>query len=251
MKSSGENKYRFLYGPAGVVLAVLLGVAGALAERSALGSTDSLELSAPQLAEARKEAEAKIPRLSSDTEARLEAANFPHLPPVSTAIDPSVDRSGLSGQKPQVSQAGAIPGIGLAERAAPQVPAAPAVPDFATRYAQWVSEYRAAREARRTPPPRTRVYLLSELTPTGRFGRKGKEGVYFKSAADKSEFLAETGAQFYDAELVGISQAGPVFRLKNGTPRTVKYAAENVDPEGIQPSPAPAPPDTAEKSPEE
>lgn len=248
MKSSGENKYRFLYGPAGGVLAILLGVVGALAERSALGSTESLELSAAQLAEARKEAEAKIPRLSSDTEARLEAANFPHLPPVSTAIDPSVDRSGLSGQKPQVSQAGAIPGIGLAGRTAPQVPA---VPDFATRYAQWMSEYRAAREARRTPPPRTRVYLLSELTPTGRFGRKGKEGVYFKSAADKSEFLAETGAQFYDAELVGISQAGPVFRLKNGASRTVKYAAENVDPDGIQPSPAPAPPEAAEKSPEE
>src|SRR5689334_23865662 len=49
--------------------------------------------------EARKEAEAKIPRLSADTEARLAAANFPQLPPVSIAIDPSADRSGLSGDR--------------------------------------------------------------------------------------------------------------------------------------------------------
>lgn len=88
------------------------------------------------------------------------------------------------------------------------------------------------------------------MSPTGRFGRKGKEGVYFKSAADKSEFLAVTGTQFYDAELIGVSPSGPVFRLKNGTTRTVKYAAENVEPSSIQPSAPPAPPESADKSPD-
>jgi hypothetical protein len=132
----------------------------------------------------------------------------------------------------------------------PQAPAVPTEPDFATRYSQWATQYKAAADALRPRPSRTRAYLLSELSPTGRFGRKGKEGVYFKSAADKSEFLAVIGTQFYDAELTAISPAGPVFRLKNGTTRTVKYAAENVEPSTIQPSATPAPPESADKSPD-
>jgi hypothetical protein len=244
MKSSGVNKYRLLYGPVGIVLAVCVCVAVAWVERSVLGSSESVELNQAQLAEARKEAEAKIPRLSADTETRLAAANFPRLPPVSIAIDPSADRSGLSGTK---AQGGLAPGPGAR---LPQAPAVPTEPDFATRYSQWATQYKAAADALRPRPSRTRAYLLSELSPTGRFGRKGKEGVYFKSAADKSEFLAVIGTQFYDAELIGVSPAGPVFRLKNGTTRTVKYAAENVEPSTIQPSATPAPPESAEKSPD-
>ncbi len=247
MKTSGVNKYRLLYGPAGIVLAVCVGVAVAWAERCVLGSSESVELNQAQLAEARKEAEAKIPRLSADTEARLAAANFPQLPPVSIAIDPSADRSGLSGTKGQGGLAGLAPGPGAR---IPQAPAVPTEPDFATRYSQWATEYKAAADALRPRPSRTRAYLLSELSPTGRFGRKGKEGVYFKSAADKSEFLAVIGTQFYDAELTAVSPAGPVFRLKNGTTRTVKYAAENVEPSSIQPSATPAPPESADKSPD-
>lgn len=244
--AAGANKSRLLFGPVGIVLAVCLGFAVAWAERSVLGSSESVELNQSQLAEARKEAESKIPRLSADTEARLAAANFPQLPPVSIAIDPSADRSGLSGTKAQGGLAGLAPGPGAR---IPQTPAAPSEPDFATRYSLWATAYKAASEAQRPRPSRTRAYLLSELSPTGRFGRKGKEGVYFKSAADKSEFIAGVGTQFYDAELIGISPAGPVFRLKNGTTRTVKYAAENVEPSGIQPSATPAPPESAEKSP--
>jgi len=247
MKTSGVNKYRLLYGPVCIVLAVCVGVAVAWAERCVLGSSESVELNQAQLAEARKEAEAKIPRLSADTEARLAAANFPQLPPVSIAIDPSADRSGLSGTKAQGGSAGLAPGPGAR---IPQAPAVPTEPDFATRYSQWATEYKAAADALRPRPSRTRAYLLSELSPTGRFGRKGKEGVYFKSAADKSEFLAVIGTQFYDAELTAISPAGPVFRLKNGTTRTVKYAAENVEPSTIQPSATPAPPESADKSPD-
>lgn len=250
MNATGASKSRLLYGPLGVALAVLLGIAAAWAERSVLGSPENLELSQAQLAEARKEAEAKIPRLSADTEARLQAANYPQLPPVSTAIDPSVDRANLSGTKGVGGTSGIAPGLGLAGRL-PHAPAAPAEPDYATRYAQWATEYRAASDAQRPRPPRSRTYLLSELTPTGRFGRKGKEGVWFKSAADKSEFHAGIGTQFYDAVLVGVSPAGPVFRLNNGTTRTVKYAAENVEPTTLQPSASPTPPDSAEKSPHE
>jgi hypothetical protein len=250
MHATGANKRRPLYGPLGLVLALLLGGSAAWAERSIFGSSEQLELNEAQLADARREAEAQIPRLSPDTEARLQAANYPQLPPVSTAIDPSVDRANLSGTKPQGNSSGITPGLGIAGGFR-QTPATPSNPDYAARYAQWVSEYQAASAAQRPRPPRTRTYLLSELTPTGRFGRKGKEGVYFRSAADKSEFLAETGTQFYDAELVGISPAGPVFRLKNGATRTVKYSAENVEPTTLQPSASPTPPDSAEKSPDE
>ena len=247
---AGANKSRAPYGPLGIVLALLLAAAAAWAERAALGSSESLELNPAQLAAAREEAEAKIPRLPADTESRLAAANFPQLPPVSTAVDPSADKSDLGGTKGPGGPNRITPPPGAAARA-PQQPAAPAEPDFATRYARWVTEYQAASGARQQPPPKARAYLLSELSPTGRFGRKGSEGVWFKSAADKSEFYAGVGTQFYDAELVGVSPAGPVFRLKNGTTRTVKYAAAGGDPATIQPSSPAAPPQSAEKSPGE
>src|SRR5438045_1562517 len=113
MKTTGEKNnltlQRARFGPLTLLLAAVIGVGLAWAERSAFGSTESLELSPEQVAAARQEAEAKIPRLSPDTEARLEAANFPELPPVSTAVDPSVDKSGISGVRPTVVSTGLIP----------------------------------------------------------------------------------------------------------------------------------------------
>jgi hypothetical protein len=252
MQTTGEknNRERALarFGPLTLLLAAVVGVGLAWAERAVLGSTESLELSQEQVTAARKEAEAKIPRLPPDTEARLEAANFPSLPPVSTAVDPSVDRSGISGVRPPGAAAGLVPGTGQKQLGA-QPPAMPAVPDLASRVAAWREEYRVAVDANLQRPPRTKIYLLSELSPFGKWGPKGKEDVWFRSSADRSEFAAPRGTQFYDAVLVGIGPDGPVFRLRNGTTRTVKYQVQSVEPSDIQPSATPSPEAAAKSSP--
>lgn len=227
---------RHRFGVLTLLLSAAVGVALGWGEHAAFGTNESPELGAQQMAEARKEAEAKIPRLAPDTEARLQAANFPELPRVSTAVDPSLDRAGLSGTRPSPAT-GLAPGVGL-RQAAPQPPAAPPVPDLAARMAAWRDEYRSALGAspQRPRPPRTKVYLLSELSPTGRMQIKGTQYVYFRSSADKTEFSVPVGAQFFDADLVGVGPDGPVFRLKNGTTRTVKYQTRNEAPPALTPS---------------
>ncbi|MFL6284634.1 MAG: hypothetical protein ACJ74Q_15920 [Pyrinomonadaceae bacterium] len=235
-----------------IILSAAVGVALAWGEHGALGEGGSPEFGPRQMAEARKEAEAKIPRLAPDTEAKLEAANFPELPPVSTAVDPSLDRAGISGTRPSFA-AGLFPGGGL-RQAAPQLPAQPPVPDLAARVAAWREEYRAALGAspQRQRPPRTKIYLLSELSPTGRVRIKGTQYVYFRSSADKTEFSVPVGTQFFDAELIDVGPDGPVFRLKNGTTRTVKYQACNdAAAQSMTPTAEPAAEESAKSAPKE
>ena len=240
---------RFRFGALTLILSAAVGLALAWGEHGTFGHSGVPELGAGQMAVARKEAEAKIPRLAPDTEARLEAANFPELPPVSTAVDPSLDLAGISGIRPATA-AGLVPGGGL-KRAAPQPPAQQPVPDLTARSVAWREEYRAALGANRPRPPRTKIYLLSELSPTGRVRIKGTEYVYFRSPADKSEFSAPVGAHFFDAELVGAGPEGPVFRLKNGTTRTVKYQSRNDAAQGITPSAEPPAEASAQAAPKE
>jgi Flp pilus assembly secretin CpaC len=212
-----------------LALAVILGITFALGESFLFGNTKSAAPTQEELATARREAEASMPRLPANIEDQLATAQFPQLARYSSSSDPFVDKSGVS-----VARAGGIPALGgtglRGSRSGlpPTSVTVPSTPDLNSRVEEWRRNYRTARETNQPIPEKTRIYVLSELTPIGKFTTKGRADVWFRLDAEQRTFSAKVGTRFYDAELIGIGPDGPTFRMSNGTVRTVAWAQKDV-----------------------
>ncbi|HVE78372.1 MAG TPA: hypothetical protein VNA89_05905 [Gemmatimonadaceae bacterium] len=186
----------------------------------ALGRGPDTEVTSTDLQQARQEALAAIPRLPADTEDRLAAALYPQLAPSSGFTDPFVDRANIggagAGRPPIIRARAAIP--------VSSAPAAPAAAPSATgRLQSWQQAFKAAAAAGHLPPPITTAYLHTDVAPTGRLDMGQVRGAWFYIASEKRVFSASVGTKFYDAVFAGVTPQGVVFRLQNGTVKTVEW----------------------------
>lgn len=221
-----------------ILLAAALGIIAGFGENFLFGGATSAGPTKDEVAAARRDAEKSMPRLPADIDQQLTEVQFPELAAVKITSDPFIDKVGTASAKTigPAQSVGGMPRVrtnssyALSQRAS----SAPAQPDFNSRVEQWRREYRAAQESNQPIPPKTRVYLLSELTPIGKFTTKdrgegkGKTDVWFKLEAEQRTFSVAIGTKFYDAELIGINANGPSFRMSNGTIRTVSWAPRDV-----------------------
>lgn len=214
-----------------ILLAVIFALSACLSMSLHLvfGKSTHAEVAEAELEQVRREAQAAIPRLPADTEDRLAAALYPQLAPIANISDPFVDRAGVASP----NGAGNVSPLMVKTRATTMdnqlvsaIPATPAVPPLLARLQSWQQSVKAAVSTGQFPPPITTAYLQTEIAPTGRIDTGERRGVWFYIAAEKRTLAAIVGAKFYDAMLVSIGSEGVVFRLQNGTTKTVKWDRE-------------------------
>ncbi len=229
--------------------------AGLVFARSELTDVNQADLE-----QARREAQAAIPRLPADTEDRLATALSPQLPPITDLSDPFVDRAGVT----SLSAAGNGSPLTVRTTAtndhqffsAPSDQ--PATPALLSRLHSWRQSVKSATAAGQLPPPITTAYLHSELAPAGRIDTDARRGAWFYIPAEKRTLAAIVGAKFYNAVLLDIVPEGVVFRLQNGTTKNVAWereedfttapatAARNTE-QHAQPAPSPGAATTGEE----
>ena len=78
-----------------LILIVALSTAASMCAHLVFARRELVEANPAELEQARREAEAAIPRLPADTEDRLATALYPQLPPIANVSDPFVDRAGV------------------------------------------------------------------------------------------------------------------------------------------------------------
>ena len=239
-----------------IVLAVIFALTACLSMSLNLvfGKSTRAEVTSVELEQVRREAQAAIPRLPADTEDRLAAALYPQLAPIANISDPFVDRAGVASS----NGAGNVSplmvrtsGTMINNQTVSAIPATPAVPTLLARLQSWQHSVKAAASTGQFPPPITTAYLQNEIAPTGRIDTGERRGAWFYIASEKRTLAATVGAKFYDAMLVSIGPEGVVFRLQNGTTKTVEWdreedfatttatAARSND-QQAQPTPSPA-----------
>ena len=219
-------------------LFILIGGTAAGAEWALMHPSGDPADNRAQLEAARREAEAAMPRLEDDVVDKLSTTDLALFVPAAFSFDPYVDRAGISGMKPAGSPA---PNTKTKTPAAdPNAP--PPVPDLTARAAAWRVEADRADRTHTARPPRSRMYLVSEVAPFGKMGPRGKEDVLFRLESTKGQLAARVGSEFYDAVLVGTNDEGAVFRTKSGTTRVIKWTRRRDADEKLQPSAAPAAP---------
>ncbi len=215
---------------------ILIGVGSAVAEWGLMRPSDDPADNKAQLAAARAEAEASMPRLDPDVEEKLSTSDLARLVPAAVTFDPYVDRAGISGAKtpgtPQTATRG--------KAATPDPNAPPPVPDLSARAAAWRVEADRADKSRTARPARARMFLVSEVSPYGKMGPRGREDVLFRLESTKGELAARVGTEFYDGVLVDTNDEGAVFRTKSGTTRVVKWSRRRDADEKLQPAATPA-----------
>jgi type II secretory pathway component GspD/PulD (secretin) len=194
------------------------------------GKSARAEVTLAELEQVRREAQAVIPRLPVDTEDRLAAALYPQLAPVANISDPFVDHAGVAranGTGNVSPFAVRTPGTTTNNETISEIPATPAVPTavptLVARLQSWQQSVKAAVNTGQFSPPITTAYLQTEIAPTGRIDTGGLRGAWFYIASEKRTIAATVGAKFYDAMLVSIGSEGVVFRLQNGTTKTVEW----------------------------
>ncbi len=214
-----------------IVLAVIFALTACLSMSLHLvsGKSTRAEVTSAELEQVRREARAAIPRLPADTEDRLAAALYPQLAPIANISDPFVDRAGVASPNgagtvsPLMVRAS---GTMINNQTASAIPATPAVPTLLARLQSWRHSVKAAASTGQFPPPITTAYLQNEIAPTGRIDTGGRRGAWFYIASEKRTLAATVGAKFYDAMLVSIGSEGVVFRLQNGTTKTIEWDRE-------------------------
>lgn len=215
-----------------LALTLLCGISLALVESYIFGNTQSAEPTSEELATASREAQAAMPRLPVNIEDQLASAQYPQLVRYAQGTDPFVDKAGVARTSSSgIPFSGGTGGI-VRSPGQPLQPAAPQAPDLNSRVEEWRRNYRAALAQNQPLPAKTRIYLLSELTPIGKFkvsqNTNAPADVWFRLDIERRTFSAPIGTRFYDAELIGLSPEGPTFRMANGSIRTVKYAQKDV-----------------------
>lgn len=214
-----------------IVLAVIFALTACVSISLPLvfGKSTRLEVTSAELEQVRREAQASIPRLPADTEDRLAAALYPQLPPIANISDPFVDRAGVASS----NGAGNVSplmvgtrGTTINNQTLSAIPATPALPNLLARLQSWQHSVKAAVSTGQFPPPITTAYLQTEIAPTGRIDTGERRGAWFYIASEKRTLAASVGAKFYDAMLVSIGSEGVVFRLQNGTTKTVEWDRE-------------------------
>ncbi len=214
-----------------IVLAVIFALTASLTVslRLVFDKGTSAEITSAELEQVHREAQAAIPRLPADTEDRLAAALYPQLAPIANISDPFVDRAGVA----SLNGAGNVSplmvrtrGTTINNQIVSEIPATPAVPTLLARLKSWQQSVKAAVNTRQYPPPITTAYLQTEIAPTGRIDTAGRRGAWFYIASEKRTLAATVGAKFYDAMLVSIGSEGVVFRLQNGTTKTIEWDRE-------------------------
>ncbi len=216
-------------------LFAIIGIAGAGLEWLVMRPAAEAADNKAQLAAARLEAQNSIPRLDPDTEEKLSTPDLSLAGPSAVAFDPFVDRAGISGAKAN----GAAAKLGAPKQPAADPNAPPPVPDLSARAASWRAEADRADKARTNRPPRASMFLVSEVSPYGKMGPRGREDVLFRLESTKGELAARVGTPFYDGVLVGTNEDGVVFRTKAGTTRIVKWSRRRESDEKLQPTSAP------------
>jgi Flp pilus assembly secretin CpaC len=211
-----------------LLLIFALTTGASMCARLVFARSKFIDANPAELEQARREAQSAIPRLPADTEERLATALYPQLPPIANVSDPFVDRAGL------VNVSGAGNGLPLMVR--PQATKdnqfisalsdIPTTPALLARLQLWQQSVKTATVAGQLPPPITTAYLHNEIAPTGRIDTLGRHGAWFYIPAEKRTLAATVGAKFYDAVLVSIVPDGVVFRLQNGTTKTVAWDRE-------------------------
>jgi len=212
-----------------LIVIVALSTGASMCARLVFARRELVEANPAELQQARREAEAAIPRLPADTEDRLATALYPQLPPIANVSDPFVDRAGV------VNASGAGNGVPLKGRTGAIKDGQfisgpsdlPATPALLTRLQSWQRSVKSATATGQLPPPITTAYLYTEIAPTGRIDTDRRRGAWFYIPVEKRTFAAAVGAKFYDAVLVNIVPEGVVFRLHNGTTKTVGWDRED------------------------
>jgi Flp pilus assembly secretin CpaC len=211
-----------------LLLIFALTTGASMCARLVFARSKFIDANPAELEQARREAQAAIPRLPADTEDRLATALYPQLPPIANVSDPFVDRAGV------VNLSGARNGSSLMVRTRATkdnqfisaLSDVPAMPALLSRLQSWQQSVRSATVAGQLPPPITTAYLHTEIAPTGRIDTLGRHGAWFYIPAEKRTLAAAVGAKFYDAVLVSIVPDGVVFRLQNGSTKTVAWDRE-------------------------
>jgi len=211
-----------------IVLAVFFALTASLTVslRLVFGKSTYAEVTSAELEQVHREAQAAIPRLPADTEDRLAAALYPQLAPIANISDPFVDRTGVA----NANGTGKVspftlstPGATINNKTVSDIPATLSVPTLLARLQSWQHSVKAAVSTGQFPPSITTAYLQTDLVPTGRIDTGGRRGAWFYIASEKRTIAAAVGAKFYDAILVSIGSEGVVFRLQNGTIKTVGW----------------------------
>lgn len=211
-----------------IVLAAIFALTASLTVslRLVFGKSTSAEVTSAELEQVRREAQAAIPRLPADTENRLAAALYPQLAPIANISDPFVDRAGVASPNGAGNVSALMArtrGTTINNQTVSAIPATPAVPTLLARLQSWQHSVKAALNTGQFPPPITTAYLQTEIAPTGRIDTGGRRGAWFYIASEKRTIAATVGAKFYDAMLVSIGSEGVIFRLQNGTTKTVEW----------------------------
>ena len=211
-----------------IVLAVIFALTASLTVslRLVFGKSTRAEVTPPELEQVHREAQAAIPRLPEDTEDRLAAALYPQLAPIANISDPFVDRTGVANANGMAKVSPftvSTSGSAINNVTASDLPATPSVPTLLARLQSWQHSVKAAVSTGQLPPPITTAYLQTDLVPTGRIDTGGRRGAWFYIASEKRTLAATVGAKFYDAILVSIGSEGVVFRLQNGTIKSVGW----------------------------
>ncbi len=214
-----------------IVLAVIFALTACVSISLPLvfGKNTRLEVTSAELEQVRREAQASIPRLPADTEDRLAAALYPQLPPIANISDPFVDRAGVASSNGPGNVSPLMVGTRgttINNQTVSAIPATPALPNLLARLQSWQHSVKAAVSTGQFPPPITTAYLQTEIAPTGRIDTGERRGAWFYIASEKRTLAATVGAKFYDAMLVSIGSEGVVFRLQNGTTKTVEWDRE-------------------------
>lgn len=213
-----------------IVLAMIFALTACLTMSLHLvfGKSARAEVTSAELEQVRREAQAVIPRLPPDTEDRLAAALYPQLAPIANISDPFVDRAGVASPNGAVNVSPLVrtPGTMINNQIVSAIPATPSVPTLLARLQSWQQSVKTAVNTGQFPPPITTAYLQTEIVPTGRIDTGGQRGAWLYIASEKRTLAATVGAKFYDAMLTRIDSEGVVFRLQNGTTKTVEWDRE-------------------------